>query len=98
MNDRLKLINFIIRAWCNIYFLDDNEQANSKCYVMRYLIFKFCGYSIWRKNGGQTDEFVTEHEYIHVYRKVQSFYGLMRKYLLQKKDLIWKMIEVNIRL
>ena len=57
--------------------LNDVEQPN--CRVLCDDIFgenNFCGQIIWHKKsgGGQTDEFfVTEHEYVLVYRKSASF-------------------------
>ena len=57
--------------------LNDVEQPN--CRVLCDDVFgenNFCGQIIWHKKsgGGQTDEFfVTEHEYILVYRKSAAF-------------------------
>lgn len=57
--------------------IDDNEYSNLKLLCDK--IFKeknYCGELIWHKKygGGQTDDFfVTEHEFILVYRKSSEF-------------------------
>ena len=57
--------------------IDDNEYSNLKLLCDK--IFKeknYCGELIWHKKygGGQTDDFfVTEHEFILVYRKSPEF-------------------------
>lgn len=57
--------------------INDIEIANIKLLCDDIFGYKnFCGQIIWRKKsgGGQTDEFfVTEHEYILVYRKSNKF-------------------------
>lgn len=57
--------------------IDDNEQHALKM-IMNEIFGEsnFVGSFIWRKKegGGQASEyFVTEHEYVHVYRKSNSF-------------------------
>lgn len=78
MTPRLKLLRELLRDDGVIFIsIDNNEQHR-----LRFLFDEvfgeenFVGMLIWRKKegGGQTDEFfVTEHEYILVYRKTSDF-------------------------
>jgi adenine-specific DNA-methyltransferase len=64
-------------AGCIYISINDNEQSQLKLLCDEIFGYdNFCGQIIWNKKsgGGQTDEFfVTEHEYILVYRKSSSF-------------------------
>jgi adenine-specific DNA-methyltransferase len=78
MEKRLKLAKSLMSSSGVIFIsLNDIEQPN--CRVLCDAIFgecNFCGQIIWRKKagGGQTDDFfVTEHEYVLVYRKTKAF-------------------------
>ncbi len=78
MSRRLKIAKRLLSDKGVIFIsIDDNEQAQLK--LLCDFIFgndNFCGQFIWRKKsgGGQTDMFfVTEHEYILVYRKSALF-------------------------
>lgn len=78
MMPRLKLLRELLSEDGAIFVsIDNNEQHR-----LRFLFDEvfgeenFVGQLIWRKKegGGQTDEFfVTEHEYILVYRKTSNF-------------------------
>lgn len=69
-----QLLNSAGAIFCSI---DNRNQAYVKCLFDEIFGEKnFLGAFIWRKKsgGGQTDEFfVTEHEYILVYRKTTDF-------------------------
>ena len=62
-----------------VIFISLNDIEQPACRMLCDSVFgenNFCGQVIWRKKsgGGQTDEFfVTEHEYILVYRKTPLF-------------------------
>jgi adenine-specific DNA-methyltransferase len=78
MVPRLKLMRDLLADDGVIFInIEDNEYANLKSILDE--IFgeeNFTGNFIWRKKegGGQTKEyFVTEHEYIIVYRKTEKF-------------------------
>ena len=78
MEKRLKVaLNLLSSRGVIFISLNDIEQPN--CRVLCDAIFgesNFCGQIIWHKKsgGGQTDEFfVTEHEYVLVYRKSPAF-------------------------
>ena len=78
MEKRLKMAKTLLSDGGVIFIsLNDIEQPN--CRVLCDTIFgesNFCGQIIWRKKsgGGQTDDFfVTEHEYVLVYRKTTAF-------------------------
>lgn len=78
MTPRLKLLRDLLADDGAIYIsTDNNEYATLK--LLLDDIFgeqNFVGVLIWRKKegGGQTDQFfVTEHEYITVYRKTDQF-------------------------
>ena len=78
MEKRLKLAKSLMSSSGVIFIsLNDIEQPN--CRVLCDAILgecNFCGQIIWRKKagGGQTDDFfVTEHEYVLVYRKTKAF-------------------------
>lgn len=78
MTPRLKLLRDLLNEEGVIFIsCDDNELHNLKCLMNEiFLEDNFVGTLIWRKKqgGGQTDSyFVTEHEYILVYRKSVSF-------------------------
>lgn len=78
MTPRLKLLKELLRDDGVIFIsCDDNELHNLKCLMNEiFLEENFVGTIIWRKKqgGGQTDSyFVTEHEYILVYQKTNSF-------------------------
>jgi len=70
--------------------IDNNEQHSLR--MLMDEVFgenNFVGTFIWRKKegGGQTTEFfVTEHEYVHVYRKTTSFVWVDEELDLSDKD------------
>lgn len=81
MRKRLELArNLLSKTGVVFISLDDNEQHNAR--LLCDAIFgekMFCGQFIWHKKsgGGQTDDyFVTEHEYVLVYRKTDEFQWL----------------------
>ena len=84
MEKRLKIAKTLLSDKGVIFIsIDDNEQANLKllCDDL-FAPSNFCGEFIWRKKsgGGQTDQFfVTEHEYVLVYRKSLSFSWLDKR-------------------
>ena len=78
MHKRLKIAKRLLSDKGVIFIsIDDNEQADLR--LLGDDVFgnnNLCGQFIWRKKsgGGQTDSFfVTEHEYILVYRKSPAF-------------------------
>lgn len=90
MNDRLKLAKTLLSEHGVIFIsCDDNEQAQLKMLCDEVFGYSnFVGTLIWRKKsgGGQTDEFfVTEHEYIHVYRKSPKFLWIDEKIPITEK-------------
>ena len=81
MVPRLKLLRDLLADDGAIFIhIENNEQHNLR--IILDDVFNesnFVGSLIWRKKegGGQADQFfVTEHEYIHVYRKTESFIWL----------------------
>jgi adenine-specific DNA-methyltransferase len=78
MNIRLKLAKQLLHS-AGVIFISINDTEQSHLKILCDDIFgcdNFCGQLIWQKKagGGQTDEFfVTEHEYILVYRKSPKF-------------------------
>lgn len=78
MEKRLRLAKDLLRSSGAIFIsIDDNEFANLKLLCDKIFGEKnYCGELIWHKKygGGQTDDFfVTEHEFILVYRKSSDF-------------------------
>ena len=77
MMPRLKLLRELLRDDGAIFIsIDDNEQHHLKMLMDEVFQGNFVGQMIWRKKegGGQTDDyFVTEHEYVLVYAKSDSF-------------------------
>ena len=78
MNKRLKLAKNLLKNTGVIFIsIDDNEIAQLKLLCDEIFgSLNYVGQLIWRKKegGGQTDKyFVTEHEYILVYQKSDSF-------------------------
>lgn len=78
MAPRLKLLRDLLADDGAIFIhIENNEQHNLRTILDEvFNESNFVGTLIWRKKegGGQTDQFfVTEHEYIHVYRKTASF-------------------------
>ena len=78
MTPRLKLLRELLSDDGVIFVSIDNNEAQH----LRNLLDEvfgaenFVGTLVWRKKegGGQTDDyFVTEHEYIHVYKKTEAF-------------------------
>ena len=78
MEKRLVLAHALLSP-IGVIFISLNEIEQPSCRILCDAIFgdsNFCGQIIWRKKagGGQTDEFfVTEHEYVLVYRKSPLF-------------------------
>ena len=84
MQKRLEIAKMLLSRRGVIFIsLNDVEQPN--CRLMCDSIFgesNFCGQLIWHKKsgGGQTDDyFVTEHEYVLVYRKSDEFVWIDEK-------------------
>lgn len=78
MNKRLRIAKQLLSDKGVIFIsIDDNEHAQLKLLCDEVFgLNNLCGNIIWRKKsgGGQTDAFfVTEHEYILVYRKTDQF-------------------------
>ncbi len=78
MSKRLRIAKRLLSDRGVIFIsIDDNEQADLKLLCDKVFGSRnFCGEIIWRKKsgGGQTDAFfVTEHEYIPVYRRTDVF-------------------------
>ena len=91
MYPRLFLARNLLRDDGVIFIsIDDNEVHNLR--LLMNEIFgeeNFVGVFVWRKKegGGQTDEyFVTEHEYILVYRKTEKFLWIDEKIALTEAD------------
>jgi len=78
LEKRLALARILL-ANSGVIFISLNDIEQPGCRLLCNEIFgeeNFCGQFIWRKKsgGGQTDEFfVTEHEYVLVYRKSSKF-------------------------
>jgi len=75
---RLEIARYLLQnSGCIFISINDNEQPQLRLLCDDIFGYdNFCGQIIWNKKsgGGQTDEFfVTEHEYILVYRKSSSF-------------------------
>jgi len=77
MMPRLKLLHELLAEDGVIFIsIDDNEHQHLRMLMDEIFSGHFVGEFIWRKKegGGQTDDyFVTEHEYILVYAKSDSF-------------------------
>jgi adenine-specific DNA-methyltransferase len=77
MMPRLKLLRELLAEDGVIFIsIDDNEVHQLRMLMDEIFQGRFIGKFIWRKKegGGQTDDyFVTEHEYILVYAKSDSF-------------------------
>lgn len=91
MAKRLELAKNLLSERGVIFIsIDDNEQANLK--LLCDNVFgegNFLGEFIWRKKsgGGQADAFfVTEHEYVFVYRKSTGFVWIDPKESLSASD------------
>lgn len=81
MIPRLKLLRELLADDGAIYISTDNNEYASLRLILDDIFGEnnFVGVLIWRKKegGGQTDQFfVTEHEYITVYRKTEQYQWL----------------------
>jgi len=78
MKARLKIARSVLSN-SGVIFISLNDVEQPGCRLLCDDVFgetNFCGQFIWHKKsgGGQTDEFfVTEHEYVLVYRKSDRF-------------------------
>ena len=78
MQARLKLARSVLSRR-GVIFISLNDVEQPACRLLCDEVFgekNFCGQFIWHKKsgGGQTDDyFVTEHEYVLVYRKTDDF-------------------------
>ena len=78
MRERLNIARNVLSK-SGVIFISLNDIEQPTCRLLCDDIFgeaNFCGQFIWHKKsgGGQTDEFfVTEHEYVLVYRKSDMF-------------------------
>ena len=78
MHLRLKLARSVLSRR-GVIFISLNDVEQPACRLLCDEVFgekNFCGQFIWHKKsgGGQTDDyFVTEHEYVLVYRKTDDF-------------------------
>ncbi|MDP2924049.1 MAG: site-specific DNA-methyltransferase [Candidatus Omnitrophota bacterium] len=84
MTPRLKLLQELLSDDGAIFISIDNIEVHNILSLMNeiFLPENFVGVLIWRKKegGGQTDQyFVTEHEYIVVYKKSDKFKWLDEK-------------------
>jgi len=78
MTPRLKLLRELLTDDGAIFVSIDNNEIHNLINLLNEVFGsdKFVGVFVWRKKegGGQTDQyFVTEHEYIVVYKKTDSF-------------------------
>ena len=94
MSKRLKIAKRLLSDKGVIFIsIDDNEQAQLKLLCDNILgSNNFCGEFIWRKKsgGGQTDMyFVTEHEYVLVYQKSDTFHWLDPTETMSEKDFLF---------
>ena len=78
MRARLKLARSVLSRR-GVIFISLNDVEQPTCRLLCDEVFgekNFCGQFIWHKKsgGGQTDDyFVTEHEYVLVYRRTDDF-------------------------
>ena len=84
MTPRLRLLRELLTDDGVIFISIDNIELNNLKSLMKEIFLEenFVGVLIWRKKegGGQTDDyFVTEHEYILVYKKSDKFVWLDEK-------------------
>jgi adenine-specific DNA-methyltransferase len=78
MTPRLKLLRDLLSDDGAIFISIDNNEINHLIDLLNEIFGEsnFVGTFVWRKKegGGQTDDyFVTEHEYVVVYRKTDAF-------------------------
>lgn len=78
MAPRLRLLHELLADDGAIFISIDKNEIHNLRFLLDEIFFEnnFIGILIWRKKegGGQTDQFfVTEHEYIVVYRKTDKF-------------------------
>jgi len=78
MTPRLKLLRDLLSDDGAIFISIDNNEISHLTDLMNEIFSEsnYVGTLVWRKKegGGQTDDyFVTEHEYIIVYRKTETF-------------------------
>lgn len=91
INERLKLARKLLTSDGVIFVsIDDGEYSYLKVLMDEiYGENNYVGSFVWRKKsgGGQTDEFfVTEHEYILVYRKSRSFKWIDNSFMRDEKS------------